>query len=254
MQFITISVDNEAAYSDWKYSLAKYDLMESVSLVTYDDKNIEKNYHFTGVPRYMIIDPQGLIVTTSAPSPSSASMERLIIKLLKEHDAKDKTVVAEHNKAKIKSNLEQTINSYIIEGDPRMFNSENMIKVTGRIMKDYAIMGFDKDVKYYYIEAMNHVAKRDVAKSFDLLKENIFKRGLFSTMNIEDMIYFGKVILYPYQNLGLEECKTAMAKIKEIIESVKDDKSTADYIKGFVSKYENKIKYILTDIEIEKQR
>lgn len=248
-----MSVDNEAAYYDWKYSLAKYDLMERVSLVTYDDKNIENNYHFTGVPRYMIIDPQGLIVTTSAPSPSSASMERLVVKLLKEHDAK-KIVSVEQNKEKIKSNLEQTINSYVIGGDQRMFNPENMIKVTSRIMKDYALMDFSKDAKYYYVEAINYVAKNDVAKSFDVLKENIFEKGLFSIMNIEDLIYFGRLVLYPYQNLGLEECRVAMAKIKEIMETVKDDKPTVEYLKGFVSKYENKIKYILTDIEIEKQR
>lgn len=254
MQFITISVDTEAAYYDWKYSLAKYNLMEGVSLVTYDDKNFEKNYHFTGVPRYMIIDPQGCIVTTSAPSPSSASMERLISKLLKEYDTKDKTAGLQPNKAKIKSNLEQTITSFVIGGETKMFSPKNMIKVTGRIIEDYTMMGFDKDAKYYYVEAINNIAKNDVARCFDVLKDNLFKKGLFTLSSIEDMISFGRIALYPFQNMGLEECQVAMNKIKEIMETVKSDNLMVDYLNGFVSKYENKIKYILTDIEIEKQR
>lgn len=287
MQFITISVDSKAAYHDWKYALAKYDLMHLVNLVTFEDDKFQKNYHFTGVPRYMIIDPQGRIVTTSAPSASSASMERLIAKTLREYDATNeltKLAVEEYNeeammpygskyyrkyvagvnnfspkekiaegKEKIRSILDKTINDIMIVDDPKAFNPKNIINITNRIMEDYTSVGFEKDTKYYYVQAINLLSKNEIVACFDILKENIFKKGLFDVANFQDMIFLGRVALYPYKNLGLEESRVSMAKIEEIIDAIKNDKQTVNYLKGYINKYENKIKYILTDIEIEKQ-
>lgn len=288
MQFITISVDTKDAYYDWKYALAKHDLMQSVNLVTFDDNDFEKNYHFTGVPRYMMFDPQGRIVTTSAPSPSSPALERLIVETLKEYDTANelnKMALEEYSeemilpygsksycnyvanvnnfstnervtqgKERIRSILNNTMSSIIMSSDPKLFNPKNRIQTTNRMMEDYILLGFEKDVLYYYIEAINLLSKNELSACFDLLKENIFKKGLFSTENFLDMIYFGRVALDPYRNSGLEESRMAMTKIKEIIELVKNDQMTVDYLKGYVNKYENKIKYILTDIEIEKKR
>lgn len=91
IEFITISTDRKDAYHEWKYLLAPNGLMRMVNLISPDeDKYFSKNFGFTGVPRYMVIDPDGVIVTISAPSPDSPALERLINKSMNEYYNKNK--------------------------------------------------------------------------------------------------------------------------------------------------------------------
>ena len=91
IEFITISTDRKNAYHQWKYLLAPIGLMRMVNLISHDEDNyFAENFGFTGVPRYMLINPDGIVVTISAPSPSSPALERLINKSMNEYYSKDK--------------------------------------------------------------------------------------------------------------------------------------------------------------------
>ena len=58
---------------------------------THDEKmdflyEFAKNYHISGVPRYMIFDKEGRIVTVDAPNPTTDKLKQLILKTLQYED------------------------------------------------------------------------------------------------------------------------------------------------------------------------
>lgn len=81
--FLTISIDEQAQYSHWKYSLPHYHLMDLINLFACKEKyDFIKNYNITGVPRYIIIDKKGNIVNVYTPGPEGVEFEATILKAL----------------------------------------------------------------------------------------------------------------------------------------------------------------------------
>ena len=56
--------------------------MRMTSLIDYDGEQMYKKYKFTGVPRYIMIDPEGLIIDIAMPGPYNKSMENYIREII----------------------------------------------------------------------------------------------------------------------------------------------------------------------------
>lgn len=78
IQFITISIDRLDAEKRWKYSLPRHGLLGLVNLIC-PEKTAGLAYAFgvRGVPRYVIIGADGVIVNDEAPSPHDGLEDRL---------------------------------------------------------------------------------------------------------------------------------------------------------------------------------
>lgn len=81
--FVSISIDEAKDYDKWKNMIAEKEL-GGVQLMA--DKNWEskfvKDYGILGIPRFILIDPQGNIVSADAPRPSDAKLRVLLDKLI----------------------------------------------------------------------------------------------------------------------------------------------------------------------------
>lgn len=84
IQFLTLSIDREGAFLNWKYSLPRYNLLSLPSYVVADLKSFEKKYHITGIPRYMIIDKEGKIFNVYSPHPGK-ELEEMIQKTIDQY-------------------------------------------------------------------------------------------------------------------------------------------------------------------------
>lgn len=72
IEFVSISVDVAKNYEKWKQMIAEKEL-GGIQLLA--DKSFESkfvgDYKINGIPRFILIDPQGKIVSATAPRPSS---------------------------------------------------------------------------------------------------------------------------------------------------------------------------------------
>ena len=82
--FITLSIDRSKAKERWLKALEKYHMTGLLNLIP--DLNhaspFEDAYFVSGVPRYLIIDKDGNLVTAFAPSPGNG-LEELVKQLVK---------------------------------------------------------------------------------------------------------------------------------------------------------------------------
>ena len=81
IEFVSISIDDERtagswdkAQTKWKDMVAKKNL-SGTQLYAGKDIQFMKDYQVTGIPRFILIDPQGNIVNANAPRPSNPSLE-----------------------------------------------------------------------------------------------------------------------------------------------------------------------------------
>ncbi|MFT5891700.1 MAG: peroxiredoxin, partial [Dokdonia sp.] len=82
ISFVSISVDQENAYTKWKDFVKKKEL-EGVQLYadnSFDSAFIEA-YGISSIPRFIIIDPEGKIVNANAKKPSTQQCEAEIAAL-----------------------------------------------------------------------------------------------------------------------------------------------------------------------------
>ena len=81
--FVSISLDSTADYNKWKKMVAAKNL-GGIQLLA--DKEIEsdfiKKYGIIGIPRFILIDPNGVIVNANAPRPSTPELIVLLDKLV----------------------------------------------------------------------------------------------------------------------------------------------------------------------------
>lgn len=87
IEFITVSIDRTGAKEKWLAALEKRKMDGMLNLMPdceYESQ-FESEYHVSGVPRYIIIDRQGKIVTSYAPPPGGG-MEEIITKTLTKTD------------------------------------------------------------------------------------------------------------------------------------------------------------------------
>ena len=80
--FIGISHDGHAKKGPWKQFVEKKG-WTSIELLSDYNQSIGKYYKINGIPRFMIFDKEGKIVTVDAPRPSDPGLKRLIEQTLK---------------------------------------------------------------------------------------------------------------------------------------------------------------------------
>lgn len=83
--FIGISVDGLDRRDVWKDFVAKKG-WKSVELLSNYDESIMKYYKIQGIPRFMIFDKDGKIVTVDAPRPTTPAFKKLIEQTLNDAD------------------------------------------------------------------------------------------------------------------------------------------------------------------------
>jgi thiol-disulfide isomerase/thioredoxin len=79
--FIGVSVDGLSRKDVWKHFVEKKGWKNIELLSNYDD-SIMKYYKIEGIPRFMIFDKEGKIISVDAPRPSGNEFRTLIEKTL----------------------------------------------------------------------------------------------------------------------------------------------------------------------------
>ena len=84
IEFVSISVDTKKDYEKWKKFVSEKEL-GGMQLYADNDWNSDfiKAYGINSIPRFILIDPTGKIVASSAERPSSDKLQPLLDKLLK---------------------------------------------------------------------------------------------------------------------------------------------------------------------------
>jgi len=84
IHFVSISIDREDKHDAWKQMVVDKEL-KGVQL--YADNNWQsqfvQDYGINGIPRFIIIDPQGKVVKPDAPRPSNPKTKELLLDLIK---------------------------------------------------------------------------------------------------------------------------------------------------------------------------
>ncbi|SMO76883.1 Thiol-disulfide isomerase or thioredoxin [Solitalea koreensis] len=75
--FIGMSVDGHAKKDAWK-NFVKSKGFTSIELLTQFDESLFKFYNISGIPRFLIFDRDGKVVTVDAPRPSNPQFKKLI--------------------------------------------------------------------------------------------------------------------------------------------------------------------------------
>ena len=84
VEFITVSVDRKEKLKSVKAVIERRGISDILNLVTDCDmeSQFERDYHISGIPRYIIIDKDGKIVTAYAPPPGGG-LEEIIENTIK---------------------------------------------------------------------------------------------------------------------------------------------------------------------------
>lgn len=82
IEFITISIDRPDAVKVWKQMVEKHKLSGLKNLIMGAKTDFKPVYNIQGIPRYIVIDKEGVNVTLYAPSPDNVEFRRLIDKTL----------------------------------------------------------------------------------------------------------------------------------------------------------------------------
>ncbi|CAD0005244.1 TlpA family protein disulfide reductase [Flavobacterium chungangense] len=79
IQFLSISIDKRADIEKWKKMISdkKMGGIQVIADNAWDSKFIQ-DYFIKGIPRFILIDPQGNIVSSNAPRPSEAKLRDLL--------------------------------------------------------------------------------------------------------------------------------------------------------------------------------
>jgi len=85
--FIGLSHDGKGKKETWKSFVAKKG-WKNVQLLSEYDESVGKYYKIEGIPRYMIFDKVGKIVTVDAPRPSDPELKSLIEQTLESNNGK----------------------------------------------------------------------------------------------------------------------------------------------------------------------
>ena len=83
VSFVSISIDEPKDYEKWKTMVSEKEL-GGIQLIADNNWNSKfvKEYAILGIPRFILIDPQGNIVSADAPRPSDPALRTLLDGLL----------------------------------------------------------------------------------------------------------------------------------------------------------------------------
>ncbi|MDN6309988.1 MAG: TlpA family protein disulfide reductase [Psychroflexus sp.] len=77
--FLAVSVDNQEDKGKWRQMIEKRELDDGIQLLA--DKDMEsqfvKDYFIYGIPRFILLDPEGRVVSADAPRPSDDKLKEL---------------------------------------------------------------------------------------------------------------------------------------------------------------------------------
>ena len=77
--FVSISIDREKDHEKWENMVAE-ETLGGIQL--FADKDWEsqfvKDYYISGIPRFILIDPEGKIVSPDAPRPSNPKLKEML--------------------------------------------------------------------------------------------------------------------------------------------------------------------------------
>ncbi|CAM1368408.1 Thiol-disulfide isomerase or thioredoxin [Tenacibaculum sediminilitoris] len=77
IEFVSISVDSKKDYGTWKQMIVDKEL-SGVQLYANGDKAFMDAYKVSGIPRFILLDPEGKIVDSNAPRPSNPKLVKLL--------------------------------------------------------------------------------------------------------------------------------------------------------------------------------
>ena len=80
IEFVSISIDQLNMKGAWKNMIAEKK-MGGIQLFAGSDKSFANAYQISGIPRFILIDPQGNIVEANAPRPSDPNLTSILTQL-----------------------------------------------------------------------------------------------------------------------------------------------------------------------------
>ena len=80
IEFVSISIDNVNKKSVWKQMIANKD-MSGTQLFAGANQSFVQDYNISGIPRFILLDPQGNIVDANALRPSNPTLEKVFTDL-----------------------------------------------------------------------------------------------------------------------------------------------------------------------------
>ncbi|MCK0131557.1 TlpA family protein disulfide reductase [Flavobacteriaceae bacterium F08102] len=78
--FISISIESLKTYDAWR-NMVKEKNLSGIQLFAKEDKSFTDAYKVDGIPRFILIDPKGKVVSADAPRPSSDELTKLLEEL-----------------------------------------------------------------------------------------------------------------------------------------------------------------------------
>ena len=87
IQFVSISIDDQRTAGSWEKAASKWRAMvkdknlTGIQLHAGQDQQFVQEYLVTGIPRFLLVDPEGNIVNSNAPRPSNPALETLFNEL-----------------------------------------------------------------------------------------------------------------------------------------------------------------------------
>ena len=82
LTFMSVCVGTEVEVDLWKKLIEQHQLSGNVMFIDSWTKGFAADYRVTGVPRFMIIDREGRIVSVAAPAPKYPKLKEMILKTL----------------------------------------------------------------------------------------------------------------------------------------------------------------------------
>ncbi|MFT4683896.1 MAG: thiol-disulfide isomerase/thioredoxin [Flavobacteriales bacterium] len=76
IEFVSISTDRRNKYQAWKNMIENKE-MGGIQLFAGEDQSFSQAYDIRGIPRFILIDPEGNIVDANAPRPSEPRLKEL---------------------------------------------------------------------------------------------------------------------------------------------------------------------------------
>ncbi|MGJ8665861.1 MAG: TlpA family protein disulfide reductase [Patiriisocius sp.] len=83
IEFVSISIDRKADYEKWRKMVTEKELGGIQLMADNDWKSaFVTDYAITGIPRFILVDPDGNIVSADAPRPSDPQLRKMLDKLI----------------------------------------------------------------------------------------------------------------------------------------------------------------------------
>jgi peroxiredoxin len=77
VQFISISIDKKSQFLKWKNTI-KEENLKGLQLIAYNNSTFQEDYAIGSIPRFILIDKEGKIISANAPSPNSSNFNKIL--------------------------------------------------------------------------------------------------------------------------------------------------------------------------------